>query len=58
MMNFIDSTPPKGAFCGNKGRGPVTKNLVIPNELAKRLMKKLAKETVTLLVLSPPSSFG
>ena len=58
MINFIDSTPPKGAFLGRIGRGPLTKNFVIPKELAKMLMKKLAKETVIFLVLSPVSLFG
>ena len=58
MMNFIDSTPPKGASGGKIERGPFTKNFVIPKELAQRLMKKLVKETVSLLVLSPSSFFG
>ena len=58
MINFIDSTPPKGAFLGRIGRGPLTKNFVIPKELANMLRKKLVNETVILLVLSPLSFFG
>ena len=58
MMNFIDSTPPKGAFCGSKGRGPFRKNFVTPKELANRLIKKLIKEIGSLFKRKPSSFFG
>ena len=35
--NLNDSTPAKGALSGNIGRGPLTKNLVMPKEAEKRL---------------------
>ena len=58
MMSFIESNPPKGAFCGSIGRGPFTKKIVIPKELAKKLMKKLVRVTVSFLVLSPSTPLG
>ena len=58
MMNFTDNTPAKGASCGNMGRGPLTKNLVIPKELAKRLMKNVVTESGISLVPLPWPSLG
>ena len=39
--NLTDNTPAKGASCGNIGRGPFTKNLVIPKEQENKLRIKV-----------------
>ena len=37
VRNSNDSTPPKGASTGSIGRGPFTKNLVIPKDPVNKL---------------------
>ena len=37
VMNLNDNTPAKGASSGNIGRGPFTKNFVIPKDPVNKL---------------------
>ena len=51
--NLIDRTPAKGASDGNIGRGPFTKNFVIPKEAEKREREKVMTDNGNSFVLLP-----
>ena len=56
--NLTDNTPAKAASCGNIGRGPFKKNLVIPNEPEKRLRIKVKLAKDISYFVSPQVVFG
>ena len=57
-VNLIDRSPAKGASFGNIGRGPFTKNFVIPKEAEKRERIMVMTDKGNSFVLLPNGSLG